>query len=122
MIEIKTRLDDIGAIERQLAWYERAARGLAGEAGWHATSVRSLVLVLASEEVERTLHANRVALSVAFPRRGDVLQPSDDLRRSLALIDPRRRRRDWLMRSRVDGRRGLAPYRDHADAATRLGV
>ena len=120
IIEIKTRLDDVGALERQLSWYERSASGLAGERGWSARSIRSVVLLLASEEVERTVRANRDALSVAFPRRGDVLGPGQDGQRGLALIDPRRRRRDWIMRSRVDGRRGVAPYRDYADAAMRL--
>ena len=122
IIEIKTRLDDIGALERQLGWYERSAEDLARERGWPARSIRSVVLLLASEEVEQTIHANRDALSVAFPGRGDVLSATDDVRRGLALIDPRRRRRDWLMRSRIDGRRGMAPYRNYADAADRLAA
>jgi transcriptional regulator with XRE-family HTH domain len=122
VIEIKTRLDEIGALERQLAWYEGSAPQLARERGWLARSVRSVLLVLASEEVERTLRVNRDALGIAFPRRDDVLRPAAGASRALALIDPRRRRRDWLMRSRLDGRRSVAPYRDYADAATRLGA
>jgi hypothetical protein len=43
---------------------------------------------------------------------GDV----DDLVRGIALIDPRSRRRDWLIASPLEGRRTLAPYRDSADA------
>ena len=121
IIEIKTRVDDIGALERQLGWYERSAGELARERSWPARSTRSVLLVLASEEVERTLSANRNALRVAFPLRKDVFGPTEVLGRGLALIDPRRRRRDWLMRSRLDGRRSVAPYRDYADAATRLG-
>ncbi len=120
IIEIKTRLDDVGALERQLSWYERSAASLAGERGWSARSIRSVVLFLASEDVERTIRTNRDAMSVAFPRRGDVLGPGQGGRRGMALIDPRRRRRDWIMRCRVDGRRGIAPYRDYADAAVRL--
>ncbi len=122
VIEIKTRVDDIGAVERQLGWYERSAPELARERGWAPRSVRGVLLVLASEEVERTLHANRDALGMAFPRRDDVLRPTDVAGRGLALIDPRRRRGDWLMRSRLDGRRSVAPYSDYADAATRLGA
>ena len=29
VIEVKTRLDDLGAIERQMGWYERSAFGVA---------------------------------------------------------------------------------------------
>jgi hypothetical protein len=122
IIEIKTRVDDIGALERQLGWYERSAPELTRERGWSARSMRSVLMLLASEEVERTLYANRDVLSVAFPLRDDVLGPTEVLGRGLALIDPRRRRRDWLMRSRLDGRRSLAPYRDYADAATQFGA
>jgi transcriptional regulator with XRE-family HTH domain len=134
IIEIKTRLDDLGALERQLSWYERSAPDLARERGWSTRTIRSAALFLASEEVERALSANREAIAVALPIREDVLGPIEvrgpvqvrgpiEVRgRGLALIDPRRRRRDWLMRSRVDGRRRVAPYRDYADAANRLGV
>ena len=120
IIEIKTRLDDVGALERQLSWYERSAPVLARERGWSPRSIRSVVLLLASEEVERAIQANREVVDVAFPRRHAVLDAAGDQGRGMALIDPRRRRRDWLMRSRIDGRRGPAPYRDYADAATRL--
>lgn len=122
IIEIKTRVDDIGALERQLGWYERSAPDLARERGWSVQASRSVLLLLASEEVERALHANRDVLGLAFPLRDDVLQSTAVLGRGLALVDPRRRRRDWLMKSRVDGRRRVAPYRDYADAAIRLGV
>lgn len=121
VIEIKTRIEDIGSLERQLGWYERAAPGLAQARGWPVRWIRSIVLLLASEEVERTLHTNRDVLDIAFPLRDDILQSTGVTRRGLALIDPRRRRRDWLIRSRIDGRRSVAPYRDYADAVARLG-
>jgi transcriptional regulator with XRE-family HTH domain len=121
VIEVKTRVEDIGSLERQLGWYERAAPDLALARGWSVRSIRSVVLLLASEEIERALHVNRDVLAVAFPLRGDVLHPIEVPGRGLALIDPRRRRRDWLIRSRIDGRRSAAPYRDYADAAARLG-
>jgi hypothetical protein len=41
--------------------------------------------------------------------------------RGLALIDPSSRRRAWLIRTRLDGRRSPAPFADYADAARRLG-
>jgi hypothetical protein len=40
--------------------------------------------------------------------------------RGLAMIDPASKRRDWLIRLRVDGRRSDARYVDYADAARRL--
>jgi transcriptional regulator with XRE-family HTH domain len=122
IVEIKTRLDDFGALERQLGWYERLAPDLARERGWSSRSTRSVLLLLASEDVERAISANRDALRLAFPLRDGLLERTESLGRGLALIDPRRRRHDWLIRSRLDGRRSVAPYRDYADAATRLGA
>jgi transcriptional regulator with XRE-family HTH domain len=122
IIEIKTKLEDIGALERQLGWYERSAPDLARERGWSVRSTRSLVLLIASDEVERVLHNDRDVLKLTFPVRSDVLDASGAVGRGLALIDPRSRRRDWLIKTRDDGRRSVAPYRNYADAATRLGV
>ena len=34
VVEIKTRLDDVGAIERQLGWYRRMAPAIARAQGW----------------------------------------------------------------------------------------
>jgi transcriptional regulator with XRE-family HTH domain len=123
VIEIKTRLDDVGALERQVAWYERLARATAAGFGWRPRSVVTWVLALASEEVELAIRANREVLRLGFPWRGPELvsviadQRPARVRRGLALIDPRSRRRNWLIAPRVDGRRSPAPYRDYADAA-----
>jgi hypothetical protein len=38
-----------------------------------------------------------------------------DQGQSLAMIDPSSRRREWLIRTAVDGRRSAAPYADYAD-------
>jgi hypothetical protein len=35
-------------------------------------------------------------------------------------VDPRSRRRQWLQRTRLDGRRTAARFRDYADAARAL--
>src|SRR3954453_10103137 len=35
VIEIKTRLDDVGAVERQIGWYERSSFEVARRLGWH---------------------------------------------------------------------------------------
>jgi transcriptional regulator with XRE-family HTH domain len=130
VIEVKTTLADIGAVERQLAWYERAGPDLAAGRGWRVRRVRTWLLILASEDVERSIRINREVLRVAFPIRAVAMrrllvaaQPvaagSEAFGHGLALIDPSSRRRDWLLASRVDGRRGLAPFRDYADAASR---
>lgn len=127
IIEVKTRLDDLGAIERQLGWYERSAKGLAHEMGWRPERVAGWLLALASDEVESSIRANGDALRAAFPVRADHMTAiiggqivPDASSRALALIDPSSRRREWLLRSRSDGRRSAAPYRGYADAAQRF--
>jgi transcriptional regulator with XRE-family HTH domain len=123
IIEIKTRLDDLGALERQLGWYERMAWQPARRLGWRPTRVVSIVLALASDEVERVVRSHRDLLALAFPMRApriaDLLGwPQEELSgRGFALIDPASRRREWLIRTSTDGRRSRLPYRDYADAA-----
>lgn len=126
VVEIKTRLDDLGGIERQLGWYERSASEVARRLGWRPRRVMGWLLILASEEVEGGLRTNRELMARAFPGRAramasllaDGLQPIP--RRGVALIDPASKRRTWLVGSHVDGRRSPAPYADYADAARRL--
>jgi transcriptional regulator with XRE-family HTH domain len=125
IVEIKTRLDDLGAIERQLGWYEREAFRAASDLGWHPRRLNVWLLFIASEEVDAAVRANRNVLATAFPTRArDMLAALDGTpspaTRGLAMIDPTSRRRDWLLRTRVDGRRGAAPFRDYADAAARI--
>ncbi len=127
IVEIKTRLDDLGAIERQLGWYEREALAVADRYGWVPTRVVTWLLVLATEEVDTAIRLNRGALREAFPVRAPAMRelldgtagtlPTD---RGLAMIDPASRRVDWLISTRLEGRRSEAPYRDYADAAQRL--
>lgn len=126
LIEIKTRLDDLGAIERQFSWYERSAWGLARDLGWAPRQMRSWLIVLASEEVEHVLRANRDLFDQAFPGRAGAMAGTLAARlvaeprgRAVAMIDPSNRRRDWLIRTRLDGRRSPSRYRDYADAARR---
>lgn len=126
VIEIKTRLDDIGAVERQLGWYQRSALEVAKRLGWRPRRVVGWLLVLASDEVEGVLRANEDLLSRAFPVRARSMSAlvahSDEpvSGHGLALVDPVRKRVAWLIPSRIDGRRSPAPYRDYADAARRL--
>ena len=123
IIEIKTRLDDLGALERQLGWYERMAWQAARDLGWRPTRVVSIVLALASDEIERVVRSHRDLLALAFPSRatelGEVIaDPGKRLfGRGLALIDPSSRRRDWLIKTSIDGRRSRLPYAGYADAA-----
>ena len=124
VIEIKTRLDDLGALERQIGWYEREARVAASRFGWRPRTVTTWTLFLASEEVEAAVRLDREGLRSALPGRADAMRralagEAGASGRGMALIDPASRRREWLIRGRVDGRRSPAPYRDYADAARR---
>jgi transcriptional regulator with XRE-family HTH domain len=123
IIEIKTRLDDLGALERQLGWYERMAWQAARRRGWRPSRVVSAVLALASDEVEWVIRTHRELVAVAFPMRAArvanlLSQPAAIVAgRGLALIDPSSRRQGWLIRTSLDGRRSRLPYADYADAA-----
>ncbi len=127
VIECKTRLDDIGAVERQVAWYERVAWNAARDQGWPVRRVAAWLIVLASDEVEAAIKSHRELLTEAFPGRAlDMLRVVADgetrsVPRGLAMVDPRSRRRDWLIRTRVDGRRSPSPYVGYAQAARLLG-
>ena len=125
VVEIKTQLLDIGAAERQIAWYEREARAVARRRGWQPRRVCAWLVLLASEEVEAAISIHRQLLRRSFPDRAPgmrrvVVNESAAAERGLALIDPTSRRRDWLIGTRSDGRRSSSPYRDYADAARRL--
>jgi transcriptional regulator with XRE-family HTH domain len=123
VIEIKTRIDDVGAIERTMAWHIRGCRRAAERLGWRPRRVHGWLLALCTEEVEDRLREQRGPWRTAFPLRAEAMQRmvsdptagSTPDSRGLALIDPRSRRRAWLIRSRVDGRRAMAPFRGYAD-------
>lgn len=127
VIEIKTVIDDVGAVERQVGWYARQARRLALDRGWRPRRIVTWLLVLASDQNEQTMTQNRDVFARVFPVRSpsmaglvedpSAVWPSD---RGLALIDPARRRRSWLLRPRIDGGRSPSPYVDYRDAASSL--
>jgi DNA-binding XRE family transcriptional regulator len=127
IVEVKTSIDDIGAIERQIGWYERSAGALARRFGWKPRTVHAWLLILASAEVDATIAAQRDVIRQAFPVRAvsmrailagtEITVPGG---RGLALVDPSSRRRDWLIACRSDGRRTPLPYRDHRHALERL--
>jgi transcriptional regulator with XRE-family HTH domain len=125
VLELKTRLDDIGAVERQLGWYERSAFDVARRIGWHPRLAVAWLLLLASAEVEAGLRANRELLSRSFPVRASTMAmvitgDSKSSGRGLALIDPASKRRTWLIAAAIDGRRSPPRYEGYADAARRL--
>jgi transcriptional regulator with XRE-family HTH domain len=128
IIEVKTRVDDIGAVERQIGWYERGAYQVAASLGWKPRRTLSWLLLLASDEVESQISLHRHLLKRAFPARARemraIVRDGYFLSniRGLALIDPTSRRADWLVSTRSDGRRSATPFRDYADAARRLSM
>jgi transcriptional regulator with XRE-family HTH domain len=122
VIEIKTEIRDVGAIERTLGWYEREAWLGAKRLGWRPSKVLGCLLLLATEMNETRIADNRAALSDGFPLRATSLRrilanevPPPSPARAMAVIDPRSRRKDWLRPSRVDGRPTAAPYMDYID-------
>lgn len=123
IIEIKTRLEDLGALERQIGWYERMAGQAARRLGWRPVRVVSCVLALASDEVERVVRDHRDLLALAFPvRAAEILAAlhvpvSWPAGRGIALVDPASRRTDWMIRTSVDGRRSRLPYAGYSEAA-----
>jgi transcriptional regulator with XRE-family HTH domain len=119
VVEVKTELRDIGALERQLAWYLRESRSASEARGWRPARVAGLVVCLATAAVDAVVIANRAELAAAFPVRGRAVRAallgdgviSD---RGLILIDPARRGAARMLGLAADGRRTPAPYRDYA--------
>jgi transcriptional regulator with XRE-family HTH domain len=129
VIEIKTVIDDVGDLERQVGWYDRMARRVARDQGWQPRRIVTWLLVLSSEHNEQVLTQNRDVIDRAFPVRSSSMErvledpaatwPSG---RAVAMIDPARRRRTWLVRPKIDGGRSKVPYRDYREAAASLAV
>lgn len=122
VVEVKTEMHDLGRIERTQSWYEREAWAAARRLGWRPRRIAGLLLLLQTEANEARVSANRQVLSGIFPARqrqlaawlaGPTGWPPGQ--RGMAMIDPRSRRRAWLLPTRVDGRRSPARYRDYAD-------
>ena len=126
VIEIKTRVDDVGAIERSLDWHARGARQAAAKLGWRPRTVSGWLLALATDEVEDALRRNRTLWAAATPVRAREM--AEGVRtpqrlpdgRGLALIDPRSRRHAWLIGTRLDSRRSAPPYSGYADFMSRV--
>lgn len=127
VIEIKTTIDDLGALERQVGWYEQVARRVSLDRGWRPRRIVTWLLVLSSEQNELAITRNRDVFDRAFgvdvaSMQAVLEDPGSNWPggRALALIDPRRRRRAWLVRPRMRGGRTVPRYRDYRDAAASL--
>ena len=130
IIEIKTEIRDLGAIERSLGWYERAAWAAARGFGWRPVRSVGCLLLLATEANDERVIENRAPITSGFPVRARDLTASitdgsspNIPGRAVAMIDPLSRRKAWVRPLRVDGRRSPAPFRDYADfmRVVRLG-
>lgn len=126
--EVKTEIEDLGRIERMMAWYEREAWELARELGWRPRFVVGCLLVLDTDRNHERIRENRVALASGFRVRAPELRawlrephrPWPRPARALALIDPLARRHDWLRATPLDGRRTIPAYADYADFMRRV--
>jgi transcriptional regulator with XRE-family HTH domain len=121
VIEVKTELHDLGAIERTLGWYEREAWASARRLGWRPRTSAGVLLLLATRAMDERVTLNRRAIDHGFPGRAGALRAVVEGRvvegagRYVAMIDPMSRRADWLRPLRIDGRRSEAPHADYAD-------
>ena len=118
VVEVKTELLDAGGLERQVDRYARLCLDVARRRAWRVTEVAVAVLVLATAETDAFLIANRDVMAGAFPLRGraaiDCLLGHGPIGgRLLLMLDPCRRGRRAVGRSRADGRRTPAPYRNY---------
>ena len=120
VVECKGDLDDLGALERQVAWYEREAPWAAGRLGWGRSRARIvLVVALASRRNVDFVRANREPLRARFPDPVPrLLESLDRVGKTngdlhvLAFVDPARRGPGWLIRSPLEPGRPVVPYDD----------
>lgn len=122
VIEVKTAISDLGALERQIGWYEREALAAGGRLGWRASSVTAAVFLLSTETNDAILRRNRAAFISAFPGLARELLALVDGRtsrggpRTLAAIEPQSKARRWCRATVIQGRRSPAAYLHYADA------
>jgi hypothetical protein len=123
IVEVKTELRDVGGLQRQVGWYQRAGPTVAGALGWTVRATVVVVVFLATDANDAALVANRDTLASAFPLRGRAVRdllvervvPTRHPGWGLVMIDPRRRGDRVWAATRLDGRRTPAPYRSYAD-------
>jgi transcriptional regulator with XRE-family HTH domain len=121
VVEVKTELPDLGAVQRTLGWYSRMAWVRGRSIGWPIQRVGAALLVLATEANEARLAENAALTRQAFPVRSRAMSdwlsaPITDLPgAALALVDPRSRRVRWLIPTASEGRRSAVRYSSSAD-------
>jgi transcriptional regulator with XRE-family HTH domain len=122
IIEIKTWFNDMGGLERQLAWYGEHALAAARRRGWMPLHAATAALFLATEVNDQALRANARGIKQRFPVRWRRLAaltsggPTESIEGwGIAMIDPRSRTATWCRPTVLDGRRSAARYRDSSD-------
>jgi transcriptional regulator with XRE-family HTH domain len=127
--ETKTEIPDMGALQRQVAFYMREAIAVANRLGWRPTRVVALVVALDTAAIADRLRQNRDLVRRAFPSPVDrmsawIADPSAPapFGWTLATCDPASRRVSWLRPTTLGTRRLPVAYADYADAARRLGI
>jgi transcriptional regulator with XRE-family HTH domain len=126
IIEIKTRFDDMGGLERQLGWYKEHAVAVARRRGWLPLRAMTAALFLATEENDQAIRDNAQSVRQRFPARwrdlavvvsGEATVTTNGW--AIAMIDPRSRASAWCRPTVLDGRRSAARYRDATDFLAR---
>ena len=121
VVEVKSAIPDIGAIQRTLGWYTRMAWDVGRSLGWPMRRVGAALLCLATVANQARLAENTELTRQAFPVRAAALSnwlaaPLADLPgAAMALIDPRSRRVRWLIATASEGRRSAPRYENYAD-------
>jgi transcriptional regulator with XRE-family HTH domain len=108
--EMKSELRDLGGTQRQVERYARSALQPARALGWRPKEIVVALVVLATEDADAFVSANRAELAAAFPMRGRaavsaMLDGGPLQGRALLALDPFRVGRHALTSLRVDGRR-----------------
>lgn len=125
VVEVKADVDDLGALERQVSWYEREAWDAARRLGWRPARVAVVVLALASRRNAELVRRHVDVLRRRFPTAPAGLSSVLAGRsvgmpvRALAFVDPLRRVAGWLLPTPVSGGRPVLPYADAADLRSR---
>ena len=115
--EGKGDLDDVGALERQVSWYEREAPHVARRLGWPVHRHRiTLVAMLATRHNVEVVRANNDLLRGPFDGSAAELRAilagtaAPRTGRFLVFVDPLRRGPAWLIGTPLERGRPVAPY------------
>jgi hypothetical protein len=74
IIEVKSAIGDVGALNRQADRYRRLARQVARERGWAPAAVGVWVVVADGRTARRRLAEHRSTLRRAFPADGHAME------------------------------------------------